>query len=345
MRILIDLGHPAHIHLFRHAIEEWKEREHEVILVVRDKDIVTDLMDVIGWEYTIGSRARTGRFGLFLELIEHDWRVLSVARKHRVSVMLGTSVSIAHASKLTSARSVVFNEDDSDVARVFAKLAYPFADAIVTPRGVRVSYRRKHVMHDSYHELAYLHPERFAPDPHIRAELGLDADEPFFILRFVSFDAAHDWGEGGIATELRKELVQALSARGRVFVSAEGEAPDWVHPYLFPLSHLKMHDALHGAMMFVGESQTMAVEAAVLGTPSIRCNTFVGRCSVLEELEHTYGLTYGFRPENFEAMMGKIEGILDDEETPRAWELRRQTLLSEKTDLTAWMVDWVEQLG
>jgi predicted glycosyltransferase len=40
----------------------------------------------------------------------------------------------------------------------------------------------------------------------------------------------------------------------------------------------------------------MAVEAAMLGTPSVRFSSFSGKIRVLEELEHTYKLTVGILP-------------------------------------------------
>ena len=46
------------------------------------------------------------------------------------------------------------------------------------------------------------------------------------------------------------------------------------------------------------------------GTPLIRCNTFVGRIHYLEEEEHRYGLTYGFRPSDSEAMFQRVEELL-----------------------------------
>jgi predicted glycosyltransferase len=47
--------------------------------------------------------------------------------------------------------------------------------------------------------------------------------------------------------------------------------------------------------MYIGDSQTMTAEAAVLGTPAIRFNDFVGELSYLEELEYTFDLTYGIK--------------------------------------------------
>ena len=43
--------------------------------------------------------------------------------------------------------------------------------------------------------------------------------------------------------------------------------------------------------MFIGDSQTMTSEAAVLGVPSLRCNSFAGRISYINEQEFKYGLT------------------------------------------------------
>ena len=40
----------------------------------------------------------------------------------------------------------------------------------------------------------------------------------------------------------------------------------------------------------------MAVEAAMLGTPSLRFNDFAGKIGVLEELEHKYELTFAIPP-------------------------------------------------
>jgi len=345
VNILVDLGHPAHVHLFRYAIGEWRERGHEVVLVARDKDIVTDLMDAFGWTYTIGSRARTGKVGLFLELIEHDWRVLSVARKCRVDVMLGTSVAIAHASRFLHAKSIVFNEDDLDVARMFAKLTYPFADYIITPRCVRGDYGAKHIVHDSYHELAYLHPNRFTPDPSVLADLGISKGERFFILRFVALKAAHDIGESGLSLGLRRRLIRELSRLGRVFITTEAELAEEFRPYQIHMSPEKMHDALYYATMLISDSQTMTIEAAVLGTPAIRCNTFVGRCSVIEELEHKYGLTYGLLPKDEDKMFDKIMELLDDENLHNRWQQRRKRMLQDKIDLTSWMVDFVERFS
>jgi uncharacterized protein len=343
MNILVDIGHPAHVHLFRHAAVEWMARGHKVVFAARRKDVALDLLKAYGFEYHAASSARTGLGGLGRELLEHTWSVLRLAQKLGADLLLGTSVSIGPVSKVTRARSIVFNEDDAQAVRAFAMLAYPLADTIVTPSCLPDDLGAKHVKYESYQELAYLHPSRFTPDPGVLPELGIEEGEPFFLLRFVAFKAAHDVGAAGISLPMRRQLVHELSQRGRVFISAEGDLPDEFRRYQIRIAPDRIHDAMAYATMLISDSQTMTAEAAVLGTPALRCNTFVGRLAYLEELEHRYALTYGFRPAQEERLRAKVTELLGYPDLRGEWARRRRRMLDEKIDLTAWMVDYAER--
>jgi len=197
-RILVDIGHPAHVHLFKNAIEIWQSRGHDIAITTRNKDVAVDLLDSYGFSYDIVSKARKGTLGLALELFEHDFGVLKAAIRHQSKILIGTSVAIAHIAPLVGAKSVVFNEDDASVAKSFVRLAYPLAHKIVTPTTLNENHGKKHVTYEGYQKLAYLHPNYFTPDPTILAKLGLVDNEQFFLLRFVSQKAAHDHGEFGM---------------------------------------------------------------------------------------------------------------------------------------------------
>jgi predicted glycosyltransferase len=164
-------------------------------------------------------------------------------------------------------------------------------------------------------------------------------------MRLVSLQAAHDKGESGLSPAIRRKLIDFLSGRGRVFISSEAPLSEELAPYRFPISPEDMHDALAFATLVISDSQTMTAEAAMLGTPSVRCNTFVGRVSTLDELEHRYQLTFGFHPESGEKMFSLTMELLDQPDLAEIWQRRRQRMLEEKTDLTPWMVDLVEQFA
>ena len=55
--------------------------------------------------------------------------------------------------------------------------------------------------------------------------------------------------------------------------------------YRIKINPLDMHHVMAFASLYIGDSQTMAAEAGVLGVPFVRFNDFVGRLSYLHELE------------------------------------------------------------
>ena len=77
-----------------------------------------------------------------------------------------------------------------------------------------------------YHELAYLHPNRFRPDPAALDAFGVSPDEPYSIVRFVSWQAVHDRRERGLSAD-----AEAAPGRGAAAARAgadlvRGPAPD-----------------------------------------------------------------------------------------------------------------------
>lgn len=169
----------------------------------------------------------------------------------------------------------------------------------------------------------------------------MKAGETYFVLRFNAFKAHHDVGVQGLSLENKRRLIGFLEKRGRVFITTERSIDAEFKKYQLVISPEKVHSLLYYATMLVGDSQTMTSEAAVLGTPAIRCNTFVGKISYLEEEEHVYSLTYGFLPEYFDAMQAKIEELLALPNLKAIWEIRRQRMLSEKIDVTAFYVEYI----
>lgn len=342
MNIIVDIGHPAHVHLFRNAAQNWVNRGWKVVFTIRDKNIIKSLTQSYGFDYFIASKPRTTKVGLFYELIEHDLNVFRVARKIKADILIGTSVSITHVSKILGSKSIVFNEDDEDYLQSFRLLAYPFADTIVIPDVLRDKRTAKHATYSSYHELAYLHPNHFTPDIEVLKDLGISNGERYFVVRMVELKAHHDAGHVGLTHETRRKILQLLSGYGKVFITAEGQIPDEFRKYVLPIRPERIHDVLGLSSMLVSDSQTMTIEAAVLGVPAVRVNTFVGMCSVIEELEKKYGLAYGFHPDEVEDVLGTIKNLLDNPSLKSDWEKKRYRMLQEKVDLAKWMDDFIK---
>lgn len=345
MRVLFYLGHPAHYHLLKHAIRITREAGAEVAVLIRKKDILEELLQRAGMEYvSILDRRRSGggRAAIVSELVEREWRMFRFARRFRPDLLLGTSAEIAHVGRLLGRPSIVLNEDDVEVVPQFAKVAYPFASTIFSPAVCSAGrWEYKKCGYAGYQKLAYLHPRRFAPDPDRVRHLYRGRDR-YFLLRLVQLTAHHDVGISGLGNALVRRLIAMLEPHGSVHISAEGSLAPEFEPYLLELNPLDIHHALHYADLFVGDSQSMAVEAAVLGTPSLRFNDFAGRIRVLEELEHRYGLTRGIRSSDEAQLLDAVAAHLERPSPAAEWRARRDRMLAEKIDVTALLV-WLIQ--
>jgi uncharacterized protein len=346
MRFLIDVGHPAHAHLFRHVFFGLAARGHECRVVARDKDVTLRLLGAWGIPYAVLAPLGRTLASRAVELVRREARFLSLARAFRPHLITGTSVHAARVARLVGARSAVLNEDDAGVVPLFRWVAYPLATAIVTPDGLlREGHGRRHLTYPSYHELFYLHPNRFAPDPGVRRELGIAEGEPYALVRLSALEAHHDVGARGISADLLRGVLRAAAARRiRVFVSGEKPlASEW-EPLRIPIPPERMHDALAFAEFCVGDSQTMTAEAAVLGTPAFRLSSFVGRLTYLEELQ-ARGLAFAFGPGQEDALLAALEALLAREDRHAEMTARRGRLLAEKIDPLPWFLEAAEALG
>jgi predicted glycosyltransferase len=253
-------------------------------------------------------------------------------------------VHAARAGFLLGCLSAVLNDDDAAAVPLFRWLAYPLASAIVTPTALaHERWGARHLVYRSYHALFYLHPNRFRPDPAIRAELGIDDSRPYAIVRLSALEAHHDRGVTGVSHAVLRALVDGVGRRVRVFVSSEKALAPEFESLRIALPPERIHHALAGATFFLGDSQTMTAEAAVLGTPAFRINDFVGRIAYLRELEE-YELAFGFRPPDEKAALETLERVLAMPDRSAVFAARRRKLLSETIDPVPWFVDQMEKL-
>ena len=342
MRILIDIGHPGHVHLFKNFIKYLFNKGYKVVITTKDDKNITDLLKKYDLDYINLGKKGSGILGKILKQFVFDIKLLHYLYKFNIDVALGTSISISHACLFHKSKSFLFNEDDKKSAPFFAKAAYPFAYKIITPTVLGENYGKKHIKVNSLHELAYLHPDNFKPDIKELEKVGIKKDESFFILRFNAFKAHHDKDIKGLSKEIKKKLIELLEKKGKVLITTEGKIGSEFKKYQIKISPEKIHHFLNYCDLFVGDSQTMTLEAAVLGVPAIRCNDFVGRCPAIEELEKKYGLTYGFKPNDSDKMLRKIKELLNKKNLKKEWQEKKKRLLKDKMDFNIFMIKLIE---
>ena len=316
---------------------------HRVMVTVRDLPSATGLLDHYGIPYIVigtrgGSLAAKGLKQLLL-----DVKLAAIGIRNSVNLAIGSSITVAHASRISQMRSIVFDDDDDEVQPLMAKFGHPFAHLLVSPAALKGRRRRKSTLwYEGYHELAYLHPSRFTPDSSVLNVAGLQSGDNYFIMRFNLFRAHHDVGVKGLTLKQKVMLAERLSEHGRVFITTEGELEQELEPHRFPVAPHHIHSFMAYATLFVGDSQTMTSEAAVLGVPALRCNTLARSISYLNEQEEKYGLTFSYLPSQFDIMMAKMDELLAMPNLREEWQRRRQTMLNDKIDVTTYMHNLIE---
>lgn len=344
MRILIDIGHPAHVHLFRNLYKSLIDDGHFVIVTTRDIPIAKKLLFLYDIPFVSLGKKADGLLGKFFDLLNFGFQIFRLVKRHKINLAIGTSINIAHVSRFAKLTSFVFDDDDSEVQPLMKKYGHPFADFIVSPDVL--DFERKasnHVTYPAYHELAYLHPKAFTPDVQVIKDFGIEEGEKYFILRFNAFKAHHDIGVSGLSIDQKRRLIEILSKKGRVFVTSERNLDEELLKYQLSVSPEKMHSFIYFAHMLIGDSQTMTSEAAVLGTPSLRCNSFAGRISYLEQQEKKYGLTYAFLPTEYDSLEAKLRELLAMADLKKDFAERRTKMLADKIYSTPFFKDMIER--
>lgn len=345
MRVLIDICHPAHVHLFRNFIKEMENSGHKFWITVKNVSASKKLLQLYGIPFIeIGDKKDT-LIGKGLSQLRYSWILQKLVRKNRITVGMGSSISVAHVSKLLKMYSVVFDEDDDYVEPLFTYFAHPFSDCLISPDALKGKRRKKSTIYYSgYHELAYLHPKRFTPDPEVLSEIGIRQGEIYFILRFNAFKAYHDHGMFGLSLDDKRRLIARLMEKGKVFITMERELEPEFEKYRLTISQEKIHSLIYFATILVGDSQTMTTEAAILGTPALKCNSFAGKLAVPNELENKYQLCFSFQPTEVDRLFEKMEELLAKKDLKAIWQERRAKLFQDKIDVTSFMVWFVENL-
>ena len=343
MNILIDIGHPAHVHYYRNLARELERLNHKIFWSTKDIPVARRLLDHFKFEYLLLPPKKDGLIWKAWMQLYYDWLLYRFCKKNKINLALGTSISITHISKIANIKSLFFEDDDDAVVPLSAKIGIPYATHLISPNCLKGKQKRKDTLYyPGYHELAYLHPKRFQPDRSVLHEAGLAEGEPYYIMRFNVFKAHHDLGISGLSLEQKLQLIKELTPHGKIFITTERDIEPELKEYQLKVSPEKIHSLMAYATLFLGDSQTMTSEAAMLGIPSLRCNSFAGRISYLEEQEHRYGLTFGFLPKNFDKMLIKLRALLASPNLRVLWQEKRDKMLSEKIDVTSFWCWFIE---
>ena len=273
MKFIFELNHPKHYYQFKYIMQMLQQNGHMVHVLARDKDVLLNVLQEEHVDYEI--------FGLHAKNMRD--KVLATPRLllnyYKIAKRIKPDVIVSKASlygtmvaRVMGAKAIIF--PDSEVVALTNKIVVPMCSNVITPATFGLDYGKKHIRVKGFFEDCYLAPSVFQPKEEVIEQYGLK--RPYVLFRFVGWYANHDVNNAGFTAEQKRQLLDLAEQKMTVYISSEKKLPEDLEKYKLPTPAAEIHSVLAYANLYLGDSQTMATEAALLGTPAIRSNSFVG---------------------------------------------------------------------
>lgn len=337
MNILIDINHPGQVHLFRPFAEEVLKEGGRVLITARDKDVTRQLLEAGDIPFVICSSRKGGLFLLFVELFSKTYAIIRHGRKFKPDAIISLgSPPAAWASLILNIPHIAL--EDTEHSTEQALLYLPFTKYVLTSTAFSRNLGKKQLRYKGYHELAYLHPDRFEPSREVVSNLGISPNKVYSVVRFVSWQASHDIDQHGISDDDKLTLIETLTSYGDVVLTSEAPIPADLLEKCIVVPPETIHHVLAFAHLYIGEGATMASEAVMLGVPAIYTNTLSAgtleeqaRCGLLHlELDFTH-------------ILPLVTELLTVKDTRSKYQNLRAGMLKETDDITNVIMNTVKK--
>jgi uncharacterized protein len=339
MKILVDIGHPAHVHYYKNLLMLLKDRSHSYLVVARERDVVFELLAQYKIKYYNRGGGSDSRFGKLFYMMGANIYIFKLAYKYKPDITLSfSSPYLAQTAYFLRIPHIAMN-DTEHTDKMHKVFTYPFSSEILTPVYYGNDLGFKHKKFNSFVESLYLSKPYYHPEDSIYYLLGIKTNDEYAIIRFVSWHAHHDFGHSGMDYDTKIEIVRILSKSYKVFISSESELPDELNSYAINIPAHRMHDALNYASIFVGESATMASESALLGVQTIYVNSLPLMGYLKTESE--YGLLKYFS--SSDGLVEHIKNMLIKPNSKVLLRRRRDKMINSFIDPVQFLVWFLEK--
>jgi predicted glycosyltransferase len=318
MKIHIDINHPAHVHYFRNFIKEMESDGYNFIVTNRDDQLINDLLDHYSIKhFTRGARPQNkSRFQSIKYLLSMIWSVYRIAKKEKPDFFIGfASPACAINGAIFRKPSIII--DDTEHNHLNHSIYSKFCSVIITPDFFEKGMGKKHIRIQAYIEQLYLHSKHFSSKKILK-------EENYALIRYISYDASHDYNVKNIASEEKKmTLVSELSKRIKVYVSTESDIEEnsFYKKFKLDIHPSEIHSVIANATVFISEGATMASEAGVLGTPYYYINPL--SVGYVNHQEKNYAHAHSCRIND---VLKKIDSLVEEKDEKIVSEIEDSTI-------------------
>lgn len=342
--VLIYLGHPAQYHFFKYSIKNMENDGVRVKVLIKTKDVLEKLLIEDGIDYVNIQplMRKNNSVSILIAMLKRSKFIYNIAKQNHSELLVGEDVALVIAGKLLNIPVITTLEDDYEVVRKEAVLSYPLTSTILVPNVCSVGrWTQKKIGYEGYMKLAYLHPNYFSFSNDVLKKYNIK--NKYCLLRLAKLSAFHDSGIHGLNLALVKNLIKIIENKGYdIYISSEAVIDQELTPYQLRIDHIDIHHIMSGASLLISDSQSMSVEAAMLGVPSIRFSDFSGKIRVLEQLETEYQLTVGIKTNETEKLLNLTNYFLSIDNCKSVFQKRRLKMLADKIDVTSFLTWFIE---
>lgn len=320
MKYIFELNHPKHYYQFKYIMQMLKRDGHIVHVLARDKDVLLNVLQEEKVQYEVfGLHAKNMRDKV-LATPRLVLNYYNIAKREKPDVIISkASLYGTLVARFIGAKAIIF--PDSEVVTLTNKVVVPLCSTVITPATFGLDFGKKHIRIRGFFEDCYLAPSVFQPKEDVVKQYGLK--RPYALFRFVGWYANHDVNNSGFTAEQQRAMLQVAEQKMHVYISSEKKLPEDLEKYKLPTPAAEIHSVLAHADLYVGDSQTMATEAALLGTPAIRSNSFVGPNDMTNfiVLEKQYNLLRNIR--DYDGVIATIQDMLQNS-CKQEWETKKE---------------------
>ena len=346
MNIAIFVNTPAQVHFYKNIIEKLRSKNHSVYLLARDYGETIAVLKELNLDFFIYSKPPISKIGKIIQLPRNVLNAFFYLKNLKIDMITGFGIWESYTAFLLRIPCITFIDSEPMVNTLWYSLQFkfwiPFMDVLLTPESFRQHLGKKHLKINSFKEFSYLHPQYYKPNNDIFQLLGIKRDEKYALLRFNAFDAVHDSGITGFSIEDKVQLVKDLNKYVKVFISFEGKIAKEIQQFSLETPKNRIHDVLFYATLFVTDAQTMTTEGALLGTPVVRCNQFVGDRDMgnFIELENKFNLIFSFNQPK--KAIEKSLDLIQKEGLKEEWARKKSRIYREKIDIASFFTWFLE---
>jgi len=337
MRIVFDIGHPAHINFFKNAIYRLHEEKHEIIIFGLKRGKVPDILkrEFPDLNIKIIGRHRNNVISIIFEANILKTIVLFIHlifKNIDVGVSVG-SFTLGACLKILGKKNIQFDDDPESSQNLF--LEKLTADEIHIPPLMHNA--NKFIIFNALKEWAYLSPDYFNPNIDCLNEYGIEHYKYIFI-REVSAGSLNyiDRDTYSVASFSDK-----LESGYKVVLSLEDKTKRELYPKEWILLEepvQDIHSLMYYSLAVISSGDSMAREGSMLGRPSIYCGK---RKMQANDIMINKGILFQVEPLDIPLFLSKI--IHEEIKIPSQNEFRNN-LLYEWDDVTKHIIDSIKTI-